>query len=70
METTILSINHEKARKILSREILFDELIELTPDQYPKGAEKKASGDCWSLWVKDDLNYAVVLGLGVFLVLQ
>jgi hypothetical protein len=49
---------------------LFEELVELAPNQYPKGAEKKSSGDGWSLWVKDGLHYIVVLGVGVFLVVQ
>jgi hypothetical protein len=70
METAVINGNVEKAREILSRELFFDEIIELAPDHYPKGAIKKASGDDWSLWVKDDLNYAVILGMGVYLVLQ
>lgn len=70
MESAIVSNNCEKAIEILSRELLFDEIVELTPDQYPKGAEKKAAGEGWSLWAKDGLNYAVVLGVGVFLVIQ
>lgn len=68
MEAAAISKNHKKAIEILSREILFDEIIELSSNEYPKGAEKKASGEGWSLWVINDTNYAVVLGVGVFLV--
>lgn len=70
MESTIVSTNYEKAMEVLSDELLFDELVELAPDQYPKGAEKKAEGEGWSLWVKDGFNYVAILGIGVFMVLQ
>lgn len=70
MESEVVSKNQEKALEILSRDLLFDEIIELTPDQYPRGAEKKDSGDGWSLWVKDGLHYAVILGVGVYIVIK
>jgi hypothetical protein len=70
MESLIISRNQEKAYEILSHEFLFDEIIELEPDQYPKGAVKKAEGDGWSLWTTEGKNYAVVLGVGVFLLVQ
>lgn len=70
MESTIISTNYEKAVEVLSDELLFEDLVELAPDQYPKGAVKKAEGENWSLWVKDNFNYAVILGVGVFLILQ
>lgn len=70
METTVASKNLEKAIEILSRELLFDDIVELAPNQYPKGAEKKAGGEEWSLWVKDGYNYAVILGVGVFLIVN
>jgi hypothetical protein len=70
MESVIVSKNQEQAVEILSGQLLFEELVELAPNQYPKGAEKKSSGDGWSLWVKDGLHYIVVLGVGVFLVVQ
>lgn len=67
MESIFTSKNQGNAFEILSRELSFEEIIELSPNQYPKGAEKKTDGDGWSLWVKDGSNYAVILGLGVFL---
>lgn len=70
METAITNKNIEKAIEVLSRQFIFDDIVELGPNQYPKGAEKKAGGEEWSLWSKDGLNYAVVLGVGVFLVVQ
>ena len=70
METTVTDKNVEKAMEILSGELLFDEIVELSPNQYPKGAEKKAAGEAWSLWSKDGLNYVAVLGVGVFLVMH
>lgn len=70
METEVISNNQEKALEILSREISFEEIVELAPKHYPKGALKKASGEGWSLWEKDGHHYAVVLGVGVFLVMQ
>ncbi len=70
MESIIISRNQEKALEILSDELLFDEIIELTPNQYPKDAVKKAKGEGWSLWSKDGRTYAVVLGVGVFLLIK
>lgn len=70
MESIIISRNQEKALEVLSNELLFDEIIELTPNQYPKGAVKKAEGEGWSLWSKEGRTYAVVLGIGVFLIIQ
>lgn len=69
MESVITDNNLEKALELLSGELYFEELIELSSGDYPKGADKKAEGEGWSLWVKDGLNYVVVLGVGVFLAL-
>lgn len=68
MESILTSRNQGNALEILPSELSFEEIVELSPNQYPKGAEKKSEGEGWSLWVKDGSNYAVVLGVGVFLV--
>ena len=68
MESIVTGKNQGNALEILPSELSFEEIVELSPNQYPKGAEKKSQGEGWSLWVKDGSYYAVVLGIGVFLV--
>jgi hypothetical protein len=44
MESVIVSKNQEQAVEILSGQLLFEELVELAPNQYPKGMPSARRG--------------------------